>query len=65
MNIDPSQSRQRRVTWLTLFAPTGTLICCALPIPLAAVKALAAEKITDIERKIADLQRMKAGLVMC
>lgn len=32
MNFDPSQSGQRRVTWLTLFASTGTLVCCALPI---------------------------------
>ena len=32
MNFDPSQLGQRRVTWLTLFASTGTLVCCALPI---------------------------------
>lgn len=29
-----SHRREKGVSWLTLFASTGTLICCALPIAL-------------------------------
>ena len=32
MKTDPSRLRQNTVSWLTLFAASGTLICCALPI---------------------------------
>jgi mercuric ion transport protein len=32
MKTDPSRLRQNAVSWLTLFAATGTLVCCALPI---------------------------------
>ena len=32
MKTDPSLLRQNTVSWLTLFAASGTLICCALPI---------------------------------
>ena len=32
MKTDHSQVGQRGVSWLTLFASTATLICCALPI---------------------------------
>lgn len=31
------ETRETRVTWLALFASTGTLICCALPIALVAL----------------------------
>lgn len=34
MEIDHLLTRQRGLNWLTLFASTGTLICCALPILL-------------------------------
>lgn len=29
-----TDTREKRLTWLALFASTGTLICCALPIAL-------------------------------
>ncbi|MBN9459697.1 MAG: hypothetical protein ABS43_31855 [Bordetella sp. SCN 67-23] len=32
MKTGPSLLRQNTVSWLTLFASSGTLICCALPI---------------------------------
>ncbi|GCB05258.1 hypothetical protein [Ralstonia sp. SET104] len=32
MKTDSSQFGQRSASWLALFASTGTLICCALPI---------------------------------
>lgn len=31
------ETRETRVTWLALFASTGTLICCALPIAFVAL----------------------------
>lgn len=31
---DPARSKETGLTWLTLFATTGTLVCCALPIIL-------------------------------
>ncbi len=34
MSLEPTQLKDRSATWLTLFASTGTLICCALPIIL-------------------------------
>lgn len=34
MKAGRSPLKENRVTWLTLFASTGTLICCALPITL-------------------------------
>lgn len=34
MNTERSQVKESGVTWLTFFATTGTLICCALPIAL-------------------------------
>ncbi len=34
MNAPSPYRRERNVSWLTLFASTGTLICCALPITL-------------------------------
>lgn len=34
MNAERTQLKHGSVTWLTLFASTGTLICCALPIIL-------------------------------
>jgi len=34
MNEDTAQLKEGGVTWLTLFASTGTLVCCALPIML-------------------------------
>jgi hypothetical protein len=32
--VTSNTSRESRVTWLALFASTGTLVCCALPIML-------------------------------
>lgn len=32
-----SLTKQTGLTWLTLFASTGTLLCCALPITLVAL----------------------------
>jgi len=33
--FDPAQNtKETSLTWLTLFATTGTLVCCALPIML-------------------------------
>ena len=29
-----AESQEKRLTWLALFASTGTLVCCALPIAL-------------------------------
>lgn len=37
MSVDRAQMKDSGVTWLTLFASTGTLICCALPIILVAL----------------------------
>lgn len=34
MNADAVPLKEGSVTWLTLFASTGTLVCCALPIML-------------------------------
>ncbi len=34
MSIEQAQLKNGSVTWLTLFASTGTLVCCALPILL-------------------------------
>lgn len=34
MSADRAQMKDSGVTWLSLFASTGTLICCALPIVL-------------------------------
>lgn len=34
MSADRAQMKDGGVTWLALFATTGTLICCALPIVL-------------------------------
>ena len=34
VNTQTSRVKEGGVTWLTLFASTGTLICCALPIIL-------------------------------
>jgi hypothetical protein len=34
LNSDHLESGQSRLSWLTLFATTGTLVCCALPIIL-------------------------------
>lgn len=34
MSAEGSQLRDGSITWLTLFASTGTLVCCALPIIL-------------------------------
>ncbi len=34
VNTQTSRAKEGGVTWLTLFATTGTLICCALPIIL-------------------------------
>lgn len=34
MSMDRQSGDARTMTWLTLFASTGTLICCALPILL-------------------------------
>lgn len=34
MQTDYPQLQQRTFSWLTLFASTGTLVCCALPIML-------------------------------
>lgn len=36
MKVDADQRPNVGITWLTLFASTGTLICCALPILLVA-----------------------------
>lgn len=33
-NIPATNNRETGLTWLTLFATTGTLVCCALPIAL-------------------------------
>ncbi len=56
MNIDPSLSRQRCVTWLTLFASTGTLICCALPILFVTL---------GLGATVAALTRARAGSDAC
>jgi len=34
MNVETVPLKEGGVTWLTLFASTGTLVCCALPIML-------------------------------
>lgn len=34
MSAEGSQLRDGSITWLTLFASAGTLVCCALPIIL-------------------------------
>ena len=34
MDAQTSQLKENSVTWLTLFATTGTLVCCAIPIVL-------------------------------
>jgi len=34
LNRDHLESGQSRLSWLALFATTGTLVCCALPIIL-------------------------------
>ncbi len=34
MSAERAQLKHGRITWLSLFASTGTLICCALPIIL-------------------------------
>ena len=34
MSTDATPMKEGGVTWLTLFASTGTLVCCALPIML-------------------------------
>lgn len=33
----PSTTRESGVSWLALFASTGTLVCCALPITLVSL----------------------------
>ncbi len=37
MSAEPTPVKERGATWLTLFASTGTLVCCALPIILVAL----------------------------
>ena len=37
MNTKANDTRQSGLTWLTLFATTGTLVCCALPIILVSL----------------------------
>lgn len=37
MSVEHAQQKDSGVTWLALFASTGTLICCVLPIILVAL----------------------------